>query len=249
MPSIRGDLERQLRRQSMWLKDSWLWLLETKILGPEHVSTADVTALDVGCGPGFVMEVLAPIMDAKGIDIDSDMVNSCTMRGLEAIQGDGERLPFEDESFDLVYCSFLLLWVKDPASVLNEMKRVSKKWVVCFAEPDFGARLDYPDDLSSLTQLIFKGILKDGGDPFIGRKLRALFSECGMQAEMGIHPGIWGTDKLRIESEDEWKWIEMTADAIDDPVKFGHLKAAWNDALEKGTLFQFNPIFYAFAKK
>jgi SAM-dependent methyltransferase len=249
MSFIRGDLEKQLRRQSMWLKDSWLWLLETKILGPEHKTASDVTALDVGCGPGFVMEVLASVMDAKGVDIDQDMVNSCTMRGLDAVQGEGERLPFEDGSFDLVYCSFLLLWVKDPVKVLKEMKRVSRKWVVCFAEPDYGARLDYPDDLASLTQLVFKGVIKDGGDPFIGRKLRALFSECGMQAEVGIHPGIWGTDRLRIETEDEWKWVEMTADMKEDAAKFEQLKAVWIDSLEKGILFQFNPIFYAFAKK
>ena len=70
-----------------------------------------------------------------------------------------------------------------------------------------------------------------------------------MQAEVGIHPGIWGTDKLRIESEDEWKWIEMTADVKENPAKFEQLRAVWNDALEKGTLFQFNPVFYAFAKK
>lgn len=249
MASIKKDLEAQLRRQSMWLKESWLWLLETKILRPDDKSASDIKALDVGCGPGFVMEVLAPIMDAKGVDIDPDMVNSCTMRGLDAVQGDGRHLPFEDGSFDLVYCSFLLLWVRDPVSVIEEMKRVSRRWVVCFAEPDFGARLDYPDDLASLTRLIFQGIMKDGGDPFIGRKLRALFSECGLKAEVGIHPGIWGIDRLRVESEDEWRWVDMTADVQADPAKFPKLRHVWNEALEKGTLFQFNPVFYAYAKK
>ena len=86
------------------------------------------------------MEALAPFMNVKGVDIDCRNVNKCKNRGLDALVTDASHLPYEDGSFDMVYCSFLLLWVKDPLEVLKEMKRVSRGSVVCLAEPDYGGR-------------------------------------------------------------------------------------------------------------
>ncbi len=241
---MKEDLDRQLRRQSLWLKDSWQWILKEKILlgCPEAPKPS---ALDVGCGPGFVMQELAPLLDVQGMDIDPDMVASCKARLLKATKGRAEDLPFEDKSFDIVYCSFLLLWIKHPEEVIQEMKRVSKGWIICFAEPDFGARIDFPQELSPLHGLITEGITKDGGDPFVGRKLRSIFRKCGMEPEIGIHPGVWSLDRLRAETEDEWRWLSMT---IGDSEWLETLRKRWDEALEEGTLFEFSPIFYALAR-
>lgn len=247
MPPIRPELERQLRRQVLWLKESWLWILENKLVAGEKGKPIRLSALDVGCGPGFVMDLLSPLLRIKGVDISADMVNACRTRNLDVTQAAAEHLPFEDNSFDLVYCSFFLLWVNDPRVVISEMKRVSRRWVACLAEPDFGARIDYPDELSILNPLIADGIRKDGGDPFIGRKLRSLFSECGLTADIGIHPGVWSLEKLRVESEDEWRWLEMTA--APDVEKLEKARRIWKESIGDGRLFQFNPIFYAIAKK
>jgi len=247
MPVIKEDLERQLRRQSIWLKDSWGWVLKEKILKSESAGAGRLSALEVGCGPGFVMEIMKQFADVKGVDIDDDMVSACKSRGFDVSKGNAESLPFEDRSFDVSYCSFLLLWVKDPVKVASEMKRVSSRWIICLAEPDFGARIDYPDALSEISKRIIDGIKKDGGDPFIGRKLRMIFSRCGLKAEIGIHPGVWDIDKLRIEMEDEWRFINMTA--VSDNGIPEKLKRSWMKSLEDGSLFQFNPIFYAIAEK
>jgi SAM-dependent methyltransferase len=242
-------LERQLRRQSLWLKDSWLWLLKNEVLQGAEVEGKRPAALEVGCGPGFVMDVLSRLFDVKGVDIDSDMVNACRIRGLDVVQADACELPFEDSSFEVVCCSFLLLWLKDPRPALEEMKRVSKRWVVCLAEPDFGGRIDYPSELSELTRQIVAGIECEGGDPYVGRKMRSLFRECGLEAKIGIHSGVWGIEKLRLESDDEWCWVEMTLGRRVDDRRLRELTEVWDRALEARTLFQFNPVFYAIARK
>jgi SAM-dependent methyltransferase len=247
MAGLRPELDSQLKRQALWLRDSWLWLLRTRMLEKEH---ARLSGLDVGCGPGHVMEVMSTVMDVKGVDIDPAMVTAGRSRGLDMVEGRAEKLPFEDGSFDFVYCTFLLLWVKDPVAVVSEMSRVSRRWVACLAEPDFGARLDYPDGIAPLKDLVAKGIKSEGGDPFVGRKLRSVFARCGLEAEVGAHLGVWSIPKLRQETPDEWKWIQMTAGpSFDSKLQLDRVRSAWDKSLNDGSLFQFNPVFYALAKK
>lgn len=248
MTAGEPGLSRQLRRQSLWLKDSWLWLLRTKVLTDTGPTAARPTGLDVGCGPGFVMEELAGLMEVRGVDVDRDMVQACTVRGLDVVEGDAAHLPFDDISFDVVYCSFLMMWLKDPSAALKEMKRVSRGWVVCLAEPDYGARIDYPEAIAGLTRLVSEGIRAEGGDPTVGRKLRGAFHACGMEAEIGVHSGVWDIGRLRQETEDEWRWIRTTAGSNTDERGLVESRAAWDRALEDGSLFQYNPMFYAIAR-
>ena len=238
----RAGLERQLRRQSLWLRESWHWLLRTRVLP----GAPRPRALDVGCGPGYVMDALAPLMDIEGVDIDPDMVEMGRARGLSVSEGAAERLPFENGSFDVVFCSFLLMWLGDPQRAIGEMKRVSRGWVLCLAEPDYGARLDHPEKLGGLGRLLTDGISRQGGDPFVGRKLRAHFRRCGLEAEIGVHPGVWDIGRLGEEFEDEWRLVEeLAGEGADLQPYWG----AWKAALADRTLFQFSPVFYALARK
>jgi SAM-dependent methyltransferase len=243
MADAKG-LERQLRRQADWLGNSWKYLIKMH-LGDRAVRPS---ALDVGCGPGFVIETLAACLDAQGVDRDPDMVRAGVARGLRVSVADAKHLPFADASFDVAYCSFLLLWSPEPLTILSEMKRVAREWVVCLAEPDFGGRIDYPDDLAVLRDMVIASVREDGGDPFVGRKLRELFGQGGIEAEVGIHPGLWGLDRLAMESADEWRWLEMTVGS-EKLGRLNQLKPRWEEALRAGSLFQLNPIFYAFGRK
>jgi hypothetical protein len=149
----------------------------------------------------------------------------------------------------MVYCSFLLLWVKDPLKVLKEMKRVSRGWVVCLAEPDYGGRISYPADIAYLDDLVIEGMKKSGADPHIGRKLPSMFAKCDLRADIGVYPSEWNIDHMSREGEDEWRTIE-TATMLDmKDERWLKARTTWVAALKEGSLFQFNPVFYAIAKK
>lgn len=241
-----ASMSRQLERQRSWLIEHWRYLIDRHVLAER--GSLRPKALDIGCGPGLVMDSLSDLLEVQGLDHDPEMVKACRALGLKCDLGQAEDLPFRDGEFEMVYCSFLLVWVRDPGAVLDEMLRVSKDWVVCLAEPDYAARVDYPPELEELTSLIVEGARRYGGDPCMGRKLRSLFTGRGIDAEIGIHPGAWSLERLRTESEAEWEWAEgMAGDAGRQRMEQLHI--IWESALEEGTLFQHNPIFYAFARR
>ncbi len=238
-------MDRQLRRQSLWLRDSYLWLLRTKVMEEEK---GRMTALDVGCGPGFVMDELGAELAMEGVDVDTDMVTACTARGLEVREASVYDLPYEDGTFDIVLCTFLLMWLDEPVEALTEMARVSLRHVLCLAEPDFGARIDHPEELAEVRDLIVEGFRFRGADPFMGRRLREAYRWAGIPAEVGIHSGVWDVERLRTEFPDEWTYVERAA-RKEDPSRMAHLREAWERALEMGTAFSYNPVFYALGRK
>lgn len=92
---------------------------------PENCSV-----LDVGCNSGDFMEKLVKEkkgMTVKGVDLSESAVAIAKSRGLDAVLGDGESLPFEDGIFDYVVLMEVLVHVFDPKKLLSEIKRVLKK--------------------------------------------------------------------------------------------------------------------------
>ena len=80
---------------------------------------AGMNILDVGCGSGFLSRLLARPLDnvtVVGIDPDGQLLDAAQdLLGREALpteiqlgQGDAYRLPFPDETFDLVTSQTLL---------------------------------------------------------------------------------------------------------------------------------------------
>ncbi|MCA1815669.1 MAG: class I SAM-dependent methyltransferase [Acidobacteria bacterium] len=83
--------------------------------------------LDVGCGTGANLEMLARFGDAHGVDVSEDALGFCRERGLSDVRrGAAESLPFEDESFDLVTALDVVEHLDDDAAGLAEMRRVLK---------------------------------------------------------------------------------------------------------------------------
>jgi SAM-dependent methyltransferase len=85
-------------------------------------------AMDLGCGAGDSVDLfraLDPEVDWVGVDIeDSHEVSGRTRADAEFVTFDGQRLPFEDSSFDLVYCKQVLEHVEHPHELLREVARV-----------------------------------------------------------------------------------------------------------------------------
>ncbi len=84
--------------------------------------------LDVGCGNGFFTYYFDQVCDVFGIDFSEKMVNLNPVKNKAVMNA--EELKFEDNSFDVIFCHALLHHVDDIDRVVQEMKRVSRKWIV-----------------------------------------------------------------------------------------------------------------------
>jgi ubiquinone/menaquinone biosynthesis C-methylase UbiE len=88
--------------------------------------------LDVACGPGLVLEALAPGFEAvRGIDITRAMVERARRRlaaagvaHAQVDEGSAYALPFPDGAVDVVVSRLALHHLEDPEAALEEMARV-----------------------------------------------------------------------------------------------------------------------------
>lgn len=85
-------------------------------------------ALDFGSGDGWFARELRSAGAAREI-VGIDVCRR-TLEFLEPLIYDGTRLPFADQSFDLVYAIDVLHHCPDPGEALRELLRVSRRDVV-----------------------------------------------------------------------------------------------------------------------
>lgn len=90
--------------------------------------TEPLQVLDLGCGKGDSIDLfrdLAPGVRWSGVDIEgSAEVGMRTREDADFHTFDGERLPFPDEHFDLVWCKQVLEHVENPRPLLADARRV-----------------------------------------------------------------------------------------------------------------------------
>ena len=96
--------------------------------------------LDVGCDDGTLMESLKKDknVDARGIEISKDKVQTCVSKGLTVIEGNAELdlKQFPNDSFDYVVLGQTLQSFINPEIVIKELLRVGKKAIITI--PNFG---------------------------------------------------------------------------------------------------------------
>ncbi len=183
----------RLRRQSGELRDHSVLLLD-------RVGVAEGwQAIDLGCGPSGILDLLAgrvgPAGRVVGLDVEPANValarEFAAERGLvnvEVVQGDAHRTGFPSAAYDLVHARTLLINVPDPAAVVAEMVRLTRPGGrVAVLEPDGGWTVCYPAHPAwdRLTQIFRAAQETDGADTFIGRRLPELFRQAGL-AEIGV---------------------------------------------------------------
>lgn len=88
--------------------------------------------VDVGARYGdtllAVREAL-PEIRIVGVDLVPEFVQEMDEEGLEALVGDAQNLPFQDQAFDASFSSHVLEHCQDPMKALQEMFRVSRRMV------------------------------------------------------------------------------------------------------------------------
>lgn len=78
--------------------------------------------LEVGVGNGR----FASVFGLMGIDPARSMVKIARNRGVEALMATAEKIPFKDNSFDVVLMVTTLCFLYDPLQALEEIKRILK---------------------------------------------------------------------------------------------------------------------------
>jgi SAM-dependent methyltransferase len=86
---------------------------------------AGARVLDLGCGTGDSVDQFGASVEWVGVDLErSPEVDRRVRSDAQFHTFDGEHLPFEDGSFDFVYCKQVLEHVQRPAVLLADVARV-----------------------------------------------------------------------------------------------------------------------------
>lgn len=95
--------------------------------------------LDIGCGDGALLAALRDTkqVDARGMEIDAELVERCVARGLSVVQGDADRdlADYPDGAFDYAVLGQTLQTAQRPDLMLGALLRVGKTAFVSF--PNF----------------------------------------------------------------------------------------------------------------
>jgi ubiquinone/menaquinone biosynthesis C-methylase UbiE len=183
----------RLQRQSDELRPDSAALLDRAGIRPGQ------TAIDLGCGPSGIIEMLAERVSPGGrvVGLDADPAHVAMARDLarqrglgnvEIVAADARRTGLPSGSFDLVHARTLLVTVPQPAAVVAEMVRLARPggWVAGL-EADAGYSLCYPAHPAwdRLCEIFHASFTRNGADLLIGRRLTELYREAGLE-DIGV---------------------------------------------------------------
>ncbi len=238
---------RRYQQQARWTQDLRKYIFQKCAI--ERAKRV----LDVGCGTGVLEEEITRTLETPMYGIDIDFAALEYARGFASRAAyslaDARSLPFHTATFDISLCHFLLLWVSSAQDILSEMARVTLPggYVVALAEPDYGGRIDFPDELSIIGRWQAEALEYQGADPLMGRKLRYLFSLAGLvDIEVGILGAQWQKDPSLSDVDLEWKVLD--SDLKDHPTfqrRKSGIRVLDNASRQAHSRILFVPVFYA----
>lgn len=133
----------QVRYDQLWQRSS-IQNPSLKYTWPLVKDFEDKPCLEIGSGNNPVI----PFKNGVFLESSQSVVNNFKAAGLKAYEGTVERLPFEDNSFDLVVAWHVLEHVKDDKKAFAEINRVLKKGgYFLFASPIWPKRFTEIDHL------------------------------------------------------------------------------------------------------
>ena len=253
MPLTTIEWHQRFTQQTHWTSALRHYILQkTQLIDSDWI-------LEVGSGTGALLSALQSAFspDATkhhfGLDINKPFLQYSRnqLPDVKLTQGDGHHLPYHNASFDAVTCHFLLLWVHNPGLLLEEMARVTRPngYVIAFAEPDYGGRIDYPLELVEIGKLQTMSLKQQGADTNLGRKLAGLFSNAGLtNIEFGILGGQWDKNDIEDANQSEWAMIKDDLNGLISNARIDQLRQLDFTAQSEGARVLFIPTFYAYGQ-
>ena len=161
-------------------------------------------------------------------------------------------ISFQNDTFDLCFCHYLLLWLKEPESILQEMVRVLKKsrWICCFAEPDYQSRIAFPSQLEKLGLMQNSALIQQGVNIKAGRNLVDWIKQNNLS---NINWGILGShqnpDNDLDRENTEWSTLERDLQNNFSQEEVSFYKKIVQEINSDGIRILFIPTFYVYAQK
>ncbi len=191
----------RLQRQSEELRPEGMALLNRIALCPGQ------RAIDLGCGPRGIIDLLSAAVTAAGrvVGLDANPAHVAMageyarlsgLANVEIVAADARHTGLPSDSFDLVHARTLLVTIPEPAEVVGEMVRLARPggWVAS-QEPDMAYQLCYPPQPAwdRLGEIFHASFGRAGADLHIGRRLTELYraaglTEIGLTAHAGVYP-------------------------------------------------------------
>ncbi len=174
--------------------------------------------LEVGCGPGIVLEQAAKTAGLLvGVDVSPRMLAEAARRARMAhvLRAMVERLPLREAAFDLVYSRSVLHHVLSPAKMVAEMARVVRR----------GGRVALNDSVTSENPIEARNHnrVERLRDPGHGRmvppsELKQLFGDAGLRI---------ATVRARRYERDLEAWLDVTSPPPSDREEIIRMFEAW----------------------
>ena len=88
--------------------------------------TSSPRILDAGCGTGRNIIEFRSLGEPEGVDFSPEAVEFCHLRGLtQVVEAPVEKLPYENERFDLILATDVIEHLDDDHRALTELRRVA----------------------------------------------------------------------------------------------------------------------------
>jgi SAM-dependent methyltransferase len=201
--------------------------------------------LDVGCGPGSITRGLAERVapgEVVGLDASPEMLAvasaDVTARHLPNLRyeaGSVYALPFADASFDVVFAHQVLQHHAEPEAAVAEMLRVLRPGaLIAVRDVDWGTVAYWPQEpwIDRFIDLHLKTWSRNGGEPRMGRRLRALFNGVGV-SDLRITASVWcyATPGETVEWGESYAARLLTSPMGERAVEYGDASRADLDAM------------------
>ncbi len=98
--------------------------------------------LDIGCSSGIITrEIAKHSKKVVGLDVDENAIkkaalNYKTVNNLSFRVAKGEKIPFDNNSIDIIFCNQVYSYVSNPNKMMLEIKRVLKHGGICLFTGD-----------------------------------------------------------------------------------------------------------------
>jgi SAM-dependent methyltransferase len=189
--------EERLRKQAQELAAEAQWLLDQ--LDIRH----GARAIELGCGPHGVLDLLSARVGPKGTVVGLEasehfvasaqkLVADRRLANVEVVQGDAKATNLPRESFDVVFSRLVLVNVPEPERVAEEMVALVRPGgVVASHEADYlPHRCDPPSPAwDRLFELLEAYSRARGIDLFVGRRTHRMLRDAGL-VDVRVNPVI-----------------------------------------------------------